>query len=408
MVGRARQNQSGTGRRGCLRLTAILACAIGAMVALPSAADAVKLANGDLVVSDKRFGAVTDGPGALFQVNPGSGAQTIISQAGSFVEPEDVVILANGNLLVADKGENGQPALTTNGLLIRVNAATGAQTVVTSAGNLINPTALTVAPNGLVFIADRGPTSGPPQNADGRVVQVDPKTGAQVLVATGGLLQEPRGIAVSPKDGSLFVSDVGDDQLVRITNGQQTAISTGAPLTTPQHMTLDPAGSLWLADTGTIFKVPTPNGPPTAFAANTTLSGAAAIGRELSGSLVTASRGTSLVRTTTQTVSSAFSVGGSFRELTGISVAQSCGGSVANPVFVGTPGKDKMVGTSSADVFVGGKGKDTIKGLAGKDIICGGPGKDKLIGGKGADRLLGQGDNDTCNGGPGKNKLKSC
>ena len=67
----------------------------------------------------------------------------------------------------------------------------------------------------------------------------------------------------------------------------------------------------------------------------------------------------------------------------------------------GTPGNDRLVGTSRADVIAGLGGNDTIEGNAGNDHICGGPGNDLITGADGNDRLRGQGGADTIDGGPG-------
>ncbi len=391
---------------------AFAACALAVVLALPTAANAAKLANGDIVVSDKRVPGTPDGPGAIFLVNPTTGAQSILSQAGSFVEPDDVQIASDGTLWVADKGEDGQPATTLNGKLIKVDPVTGAQSVVSAGGNMFNPTAIAVASNGFVFIADRGPTSA--ANADGRVIQVNPTTGAQTVITDANLLQEPRGIAVGA-DGTLYVDDIADDQIVKVTptGGQQTALHTGAPLTNPEQLTVDTTGHLLVANagaTGTIFSVDPNTGVPTALASSTTLAALEGITRSLDGSFLTVARSTGpVVRTSAAGTSAVLSTAGQFKETTGLDQAETCSTAyVSYPAFVGTTGKDTLIGTSGPDVFVGGSGKDTIKGKGGKDVICGGPGKDKLVGGKGNDKLLGQKGNDTCIGGPGKNKEKSC
>jgi sugar lactone lactonase YvrE len=405
-------------RTGFAKLSRAAIAAALLTLAFTAQAGAVNLKSGDIVVSDKRFPtAAPDGPGALFSYNPGSGAETLISQAGSFAEPEDVAIGADGTLFVADKGENGQgPGSNTpglNGLLIAVNPKTGAQTVISTGVNLVNPTALAIAPNGLIFIADRGATSGAGLIADGRVIRVDPVTKTQALVASAGQLQEPRGISISPKDGSIIVSDAADDQLVKVNpvGGAQTPIHTGAPLNNPQHSTPFPNGSLALADsgpaaTGSIFRVDTATGTPQLLTNNATLSGVGGIARELNGSFVTTARGTAIARTTPAGATTLFVASPQLKEATGIAVAQICGGRFANEAFIGTPGKDTMKGTPVGDVFVGGDGKDTIKGLAGKDRICGGKGKDKLVGGKGNDTLVGGKGQDQLVGGPGNNKAK--
>ena len=78
--------------------------------------------------------------------------------------------------------------------------------------------------------------------------------------------------------------------------------------------------------------------------------------------------------------------------------------------IVGTPGPDRLSGTSERDVIAAGAGGDIVDGLAGRDLICGdagddvlfgGTGSDPLFGGAGADLLHGNRGNDRVNGGDG-------
>ena len=374
---------------------AILICtaAVVATACLAAPAAAVKLKSGDLVVSDTRYPSATplNGQGAIFQVNPGSGAQTVIAQAGNFAEPEDVEVLGNGQLIVADKGENGQPAPTLNGKVIRVNPANGTQVVVAQNGSMFNPTAITVAPNGLIFVADRGPSSVA-ATADGRVIRIDPKTGAQTIVADAGQLNEPRGITISPYDGTIYVIDNGDDQFIKIdpVTGAQTVVPLLLPVTTGQHMDFEASRNrILLADaSGSVFDINPFSGDTVRLANDVILGGAGGIARELSGGIVVAERGPNrVVRVKPPAPTVAVSAGNQFKELSGIDVAEPCGKGYAT--IIGTPGKDKIKGTPVADVIAAGNGKDTIKGLKGNDIICGGKGKDVLVGGKGKDKLIG-------------------
>ncbi len=64
---------------------------------------------------------------------------------------------------------------------------------------------------------------------------------------------------------------------------------------------------------------------------------------------------------------------------------------------IGTPGDDKIKGTSGADVIVGLGGIDRIKGRKGDDILCGGDGADKITGGNGIDLI---------DAGPGDDRVK--
>lgn len=61
---------------------------------------------------------------------------------------------------------------------------------------------------------------------------------------------------------------------------------------------------------------------------------------------------------------------------------------------MGTPGNDKIRGTSKSDVIYGVGGNDTIYGLGGADLICAGPGNDEIYPGRGGDTVdAGEGDN---------------
>jgi ELWxxDGT repeat protein len=85
------------------------------------------------------------------------------------------------------------------------------------------------------------------------------------------------------------------------------------------------------------------------------------------------------------------------------------------PTITGTPGKDKIDGTSSptgqpkatngAEIIDGRGGNDTVKALGGDDTVKGGDGHDSADGGKGADRLEGNKGNDTLIGGKGNDTL---
>jgi Tol biopolymer transport system component len=67
---------------------------------------------------------------------------------------------------------------------------------------------------------------------------------------------------------------------------------------------------------------------------------------------------------------------------------------------VGTPGRDRIGGTTLGDVISGLGGRDELRGLGGSDVLCGGKKRDVLIGGKGK--------KDICIGGKGSDEAKGC
>lgn len=80
---------------------------------------------------------------------------------------------------------------------------------------------------------------------------------------------------------------------------------------------------------------------------------------------------------------------------------------LARCTIVGTPGKDRIRGSSGNDVICGLGGNDTITGAGGRDVIDGANGNDRLSGAAGADLLLGLRGRDRLGGGSGKDGIGS-
>lgn len=145
----------------------------------------------------------------ILRANPATGALKEISRNGSqgdlFRHPYDIVVAADGSLLVADMGAYATPTdRTPDGRIIRVDPVTGQQSLVTSGNLLVDPAGLALAPDGLIYVVENVGTTGQPG-----VVSVNPATGAQTLVTQGGQLCYPFGIAVHP-NGSVLITDYGD------------------------------------------------------------------------------------------------------------------------------------------------------------------------------------------------------
>ena len=149
---------------------------------------------------------------------------------------------------------------TTRAVVMRVNPATGGLAEVTrngAQGQLFNhPYDIAVAPDGSLLVADMGAyADGPDPAADGAIVRVDPLTGAQSLVARGGRLVDPAGLALAA-DGSILVVDNvgfgGAPELLRIdpTSGAQNVVSAGDKLCYPFGIAVEPSGSVLVTDFG--------------------------------------------------------------------------------------------------------------------------------------------------------------
>ena len=191
-----------------MQILAVLLAAL-ALLLLPGSALA---APGDPWVAYVANSVVTKQSAAspvVLKANPATGALTEVSRNGAqgdlFRHPYDIAVAADGSLLVADMGAYATPSdRTPDGRIIRVDPVTGAQSLVASGNLLVDPAGLALAPNGLIYVIENVGTLGQPG-----VVSVDPATGAQSLVTQGGQLCYPFGIAVHP-NGSVLVTDYGD------------------------------------------------------------------------------------------------------------------------------------------------------------------------------------------------------
>jgi PKD domain-containing protein len=200
----------------------------------------------------------------ILRADPATGGLAEISRNGTqgdlFRHPYDIAVAADGSLLVADMGAYATSTdHSPDGRIIRVDPVTGAQSIVTSGGHLVDPAGLAVAPNGLIYVVENVGTSGTPG-----VISVNPANGAQSVVTQGGQLCYPFGIAFEPR-GSLVVTNYGDfsdgtnvincaydfGALIRIDLGTnaQSVLSRNAPewgnlFRNPLGVTVDPAGRI--------------------------------------------------------------------------------------------------------------------------------------------------------------------
>src|SRR5215217_3397505 len=124
----------------------------------------------------------------ILRANPATGALTEISRNGAqgelFRHPYDIVVAADGSLLVADMGAYATPTdRSADGRIVRVDPVTGRQSLVASGDLLVDPAGLALGPDGLIYVVENVGTAGQPG-----VVSVKPATGAQTLATQAGEL----------------------------------------------------------------------------------------------------------------------------------------------------------------------------------------------------------------------------
>jgi hypothetical protein len=140
--------------------------------ALDTPSDMAFLPNGDIVITDE--GSAARRP-AVIEVNPGTGARTLISGRGqgsgpALQVPVSVAVEASGDILVADEGA------TAGTQLLRITPATGDRVVLSANGTGTGPT-LTGSSLGLeggvIYLMDQA----------GTIMSVDPVTGDRTLIS---------------------------------------------------------------------------------------------------------------------------------------------------------------------------------------------------------------------------------
>jgi sugar lactone lactonase YvrE len=222
------------GTPGLLAASCLLAT-LGLFHALVSPASAV--GSTDLFVADP-------GSNRIIKVDADTGAQQLVSVGGSLVDPSGIAVSASGELIVADPGAFAGG----NGGVIRINRTTGVQSTLSSGGSFKDPTGVAIAANGDVLIADLEALGG-----DGAVIRVNPVTGVQSTVSSGGSFKEPTGVAVAA-NGDILVADSysGNRTVFRVNplTGAQSVVATGAPMVNPTGIAVDAAGRIFVADPG--------------------------------------------------------------------------------------------------------------------------------------------------------------
>ena len=128
--------------------------------------------------------------GGLIRVNPLTGQQTIVADNPDPVDPigfndpqSPEIERSTGKILVTDDDANSEEMGSDHrGSLFRVDPLTGQTSRVTTAGFFGNPMGVAVGIGGTIFVTD---VAAVPGEFNGGIIAVNPKTGAQEIVALG-------------------------------------------------------------------------------------------------------------------------------------------------------------------------------------------------------------------------------
>jgi streptogramin lyase len=171
---------------------------------------------------------VADSQATVYAFNPQTGQSAIIAQQDKLDRPYDLARKSDGNILVSDTGTLR---------IVQVNPLTSEQTVVAEGGALGVPYGLDVDPQNRIYVANSS-----------SIVTIAPGSGIAETFAQGDLLQVPLDVAVGP-DGNLYVADAlaGVIRIDPLTK-QQTRLVQPGVLRTPTSITTDGKRTAYVVD----------------------------------------------------------------------------------------------------------------------------------------------------------------
>jgi len=158
------------------------------------------------------------------------------------------VALQPGHLIVADSHNQSLPV---GSKILDIDPLTGVQTVISTGGNLVQPIGVCLDAAGNIIVADAG--YGFADAQAGTIIRINPITGQQTVVSSGGALWFPIGVATDSQ-GFLIVTQEGKNQttpaVLRIdpATGAQTVVATGPPMHVSGDVVVDPAGNYLASD----------------------------------------------------------------------------------------------------------------------------------------------------------------
>ena len=137
----------------------------------------------------------------VIQVNPTNGAQTLLG--GSFPgNVNDIAVSSSGQIYVTD-AISSSPSFVSE--ILGVNPTTGATTVISSGGALVYAGGLSVLPDGSIVTAVQVPPTGSGPSPS-QIVKVNPYTGSQTILSSGGNLIDTVDVVAEPSGDLLAVN----------------------------------------------------------------------------------------------------------------------------------------------------------------------------------------------------------
>jgi sugar lactone lactonase YvrE len=127
----------------------------------------------------------------------------------------DAYAIDAGQILVADQGSNA---------VVQIDPVTGDQVVIASGAPFVTLSGITFdARRRVIYVSDRGDGAG----AAAAILRVDPETGDVTTIAEGGDLLEPAALLVESSRSTLLVANGIPGSLIRVNlfSGEQTIVT---------------------------------------------------------------------------------------------------------------------------------------------------------------------------------------
>ncbi len=224
-----------------------------------------------LLIADANAPLGTFNRGGVFRADLRTGAYELVCQDPTFAEPRALAVVDSTLCYLLDEGADPfdrVPGPHAPGAIYRVDLVHGTAQVVFSDSILAAPVGLVVVPEtGRIIMLNR--TGGASGSNAGRIVSIDPQTGAAQIIRQGSPFREPRAIALD-RDGRLLVTDFATGSpsgtLYSVAlDGTYEALARIDSPNLPTGMSVDHTGRILIADshadplrfggsTGTIFQ----------------------------------------------------------------------------------------------------------------------------------------------------------
>jgi hypothetical protein len=224
--------------------------------------------------SDRCEIVFADSQAAVLRADSLTGGHAVISRDNKLMQPFGVAVGKSGELFVSDTGCLG---------LLGINPSSGEQRVIACGGILGVPFGIAVESNGMILVANGQ-----------SLLRVDPVTGGQTVLSSPSVSSVPLAVAVAA-NGDVFVADaLGPIVRVDPSNGAQTLISSGGYLKRPQGIAVN-GRYLYVTDVATedmnfgvgrIIKIDARNGHQTVLSEEGNLVGPVGITIAPSGDLI--------------------------------------------------------------------------------------------------------------------------